>query len=152
MDIVGFNEEMREYLSDEKFFGDRFVEANQGLCTIIINGKEYELNTFIEEEKDNFNNSEIFEIELKGINNITDFTHMFCGCYCLSSLPDFHKINISKITNLSGMFSGCIHLKKLPNCISQWNTENITNMSALFYRCRDLEELPDISKWDTSNV
>lgn len=62
MDIIGFNEEMREYLSDEKFFGDRFVEANQGLCTIIINGKEYELNTFIEEEKDNFNNEEYLKL------------------------------------------------------------------------------------------
>ena len=78
-----------------------------------------------------YDNKEEFEIKLKGINNITNMSCMFCGCKSLSSLPDISKWNTSNVNNMSYMFYGCESLSSLPD-ISKWNTSNVYNMSVMF--------------------
>ena len=73
-----------EMISDDKLFGEKFVEMNKDICHIIINGEESELISHYE----GFKNNEILEIKLKGIKNIDDMSHMFFGCSSLISLPD----------------------------------------------------------------
>ena len=97
-----------------KIFGNEFVENNKNNCKMIIENKEYELA-----KKFNFKNynKDILEIELKGIENITDMSNMFSGCTSLYSLPNISKWNTNNITNMSYMFSGCTSLYSLPNII-----------------------------------
>ena len=68
-----------------KIFGSEFVKNNKYNCKMIIDNKEYEI---IENYYLNNYNSNILEINLKGINNVTNMSYMFYGCYTLSSLPD----------------------------------------------------------------
>ena len=152
-EIFSLQEDFNEELSYDKLFGKKFVYTNKEKCKIIIKENEYDLDTYIKELEEffDYSNEINFEIKLKGINNITDFSYMFCGCLLFSSIPDFYKISKNKISNINSMFAGCIFLEKLPD-ISILNTENIKDMSGIFYFCTYLEELPDISKWDTSNV
>ena len=74
-----------------KLFGKKFVENNKGLCRLKINEKEIELCEFYELEKRE-NNKKIdklkgwkeIEINLIGLNNITNMNNMFQGCKFLS--------------------------------------------------------------------
>ena len=54
------------------------------------------------------------EIELIGILNITDMSHIFNSCSKLSSLPDISKWITNNVKNMSSMFEGCKLLKKIP--------------------------------------
>ena len=88
-----------------KIFGSEFVRNNKNICKIIYENQEYELQEYINiinNEKENI------EIKLKGINNITNMSHLFHECESLSSLPD----------------------------ISKWDTSNVTNMRMMFYKCK----------------
>ena len=58
-------------------FGKDFVKNNKDKCNIIYEGKEYELQEYIDiENKHNISSKEII-IYLKGIDKITDINHMF---------------------------------------------------------------------------
>jgi len=136
------------YNKNIKIFGSEFVKNNKYNCKMIIDNKETEIA-----EEYNFNNynNNILKIILKGINNVTNMSYMFCGCSSLSNLPDISKWNINNVTNMSYMFCGCSSLSNLP-VISKWNINNVTNMSYMFCECSSLSNLPDISKWITNNV
>ena len=67
------NETFGEIISNEKLFGEKFVDKNKGICHIIINGEETELISHFE----NFKNNELLEIKLKGIKYVDDLSHMF---------------------------------------------------------------------------
>ena len=114
-----------------KIFGEDFVKNNINNCQIVIEGKEYKLS-------ESFNikdyNKDKLTILLKGINNITDMSHMFRRCNSLTSLPDISKWNISNVNNMSGMFFGCNSLKSLPD-ISKWNTSNVNYLNSMFAGC-----------------
>ena len=58
-----------------RIFGDDFVKNNKIIFQMIINDKNYELNSFykIRNEKEN----EILKIKLKQINNVTNLCSMF---------------------------------------------------------------------------
>ena len=56
-------------MSKDKLFGEKFVELNKNICKIIINEKEVELSSYIDNLK--FKNG-LKEIKLKGINNLND--------------------------------------------------------------------------------
>ena len=130
-----------------KIFGTYFVNNNRNKCTIIYQGKNYDLNEeFIFYES----NDNLLEITLIGINNITDMSCMFEGS-SLFKLDGISDLNTSNIIDMSYLFSGCSSLKILPD-ISNWNTRNVTDLSYMFSGCKSLEYLPDISKWNTSNV
>jgi len=145
------NEEIRETygekVSSDKLFGEKFVENNKGICHIIIDGKESELIS----QYDNFKKNEILEIQLKGIKNIEDMSHMFFGCSSLIELPNISKINTINVTNMKKMFFGCCSLVQVPD-ISNWDLSNVTDISGMFSYWKDVRSLPDISKWNTDNV
>ena len=160
-----------------RIFGDEFVNNNKNICTIIVNGKEQKLFGEINKKDIKLNKDNIFEIKLKGIskvtnfssifafcytllkisdlnfntNNVTDLSNMFCRCESLKSLPSKFKWNTNKVTDISGLFSGCSSLTSLPD-ISKWDTSNVKDMNSLFSGCSSLNKLPDLSKWNTGNV
>ena len=129
-------------------FGSQFVKNNKKFCTMIIDGKEYELSTTFDVK--NYEDNQL-EIKLKGIDNVTDMSYLFYKCSTLSSLHKFSKLNTHNVTRMSDMFYDCSSLTSLPD-ISKWNTNNVTHMTEMFCGCSSLKHLPDISKWNTSNV
>ena len=61
------------YIINFQLFGKEFIKNNENKCFIIYNGEKYDLNHFSPyESKKGF-----YAIKLKGINNITDLSHMF---------------------------------------------------------------------------
>ena len=141
------------YSEETEIFGREFVDNNKSFCKMIFNNNEYDLSTRIRVNKKHLNENNIFEIILKGVNNINNLKGMFqsYNSIPLYSLPDNSILNIQKITDMSKMFDGCELLSSLPD-ISKWDTQNVTNMSHMFNGCKSLTSLPDISKWDTQNV
>ena len=154
-----------------KIFGDIFVINNKNICKMIINNKEYDLDSYFTFDNTNeiiltnINNItkinhmfaqcdsllSIKDIENLNFSNITDMTSIFSSCKSLLSLPDISKLDTSKVTDMSFMFFECSSLYSLPD-ISNWNTSNVSNMSFMFSGCSSLLNLPDISKWETSNI
>ena len=141
------------YSGDTEIFGREFVENNKSFCKIIYNNNEYDLSSHLRVNKKLLNNNNIFEIILKGVNNIDNMKGMFrsYNSIPLYSLPDISKLNTEKITNMSYMFDGCELLTSLPD-ISNWDTQNVTDMSYMFSQCKSLRALPDISRWNVENV
>ena len=144
-------EEIKDYfgetISDNKLFGEKFVDMNKDICHIILNGEETELISHYE----GFNNNEILEIKLKGLRNVDDLSNMIFGCSSLMSLSDISKINTKNVTSLKNMFFGCLSLLSLPD-ISNWDISNVEDLSGIFSLCKEISTLPDISKWNTENV
>ena len=132
-----------------KIFGTDFVKNNKNKCKLIHKSKIYKLMEYFEFNE--FPPSDIFEIKLLGINDITDISYMFSNCTSLISLPDISNLDITKFTKLSYMFNNCQSLVSLPE-ISKWNTSNIIYMDGVFKCCKSLISLPNISNWNTSNV
>ena len=112
--IYEINEKNKEY-ENINIFGSEFVKNNKRICKMIISNKEYEITE--QYNIKNYNKNKL-KIKLKGIDNVTDMSNMFCECSTLSSLSD----------------------------ISEWNTNNVTNMSSILHGCSSLLSLPDISK------
>ena len=131
-----------------KLFGDIFVKNNKNICKMKIKGKEYQLQEYL---LNKFNNDDIIEITLTGINNIVDMSCMFAGCSSVVSLSDISKMNTENITNMRKLFYDCNTFKSLPD-ISNWETGKVTSMYSMFHGCSSLLTLPDISKWEVSRV
>ena len=157
-----------------EIFGDLFVKNNKDNCSMIINGKLYDISThFNFNEKNSYPLLELLAFKpLKNMScmfnkcpsllsvlnlskivnkNVTNMSNMFYGCSSLISLPDISKWDISNVTDISYMFYSCKSLLSLPD-ISNWNTFNIKSLSGLFSGCLSLSSLSDISKWNISNV
>ena len=128
-----FNKEIKEInivynINNKKrirLFGDKFVRNSKKICKMIIDNNKYEL-TEEYDVKDYKKNK--LKIKLKGINNITNMSYMFCKCSSLISLPDISKWNTINVENMSYIFSGCSSLISFPD-ISKWNTNNVSFMS-----------------------
>ena len=175
--IEKIKNELGEAISENKIFGENFVKNNKNKCKMIINGKEIEISSYLDNETINLFKDKI-EIKLKGINKIIDSSFMFCGCISLKSLLDISNWNvknvnkmkcmfflcqklenisdisnwdINNVTDMSGIFQLCSSLKSLPD-ISKWNTNKVVDMECMFSKCSSLKTLPDISKWNTNNV
>ena len=133
-----------------KIFGSEFVKNNKNFSKILIKSKEYDLTDKISIDNNNPNNP-IFEIQLKGIQNMTNISHMFSGCSSLDKLPDISRWNTTNITNMSYLFYKCSS-NKIFNAIKEWNTINVKYMDYAFSECIELLSLPDISTWNTENV
>ena len=151
IDDKQFEKKVGEKMSKNKIFGEKFVKNNKNKCKIFINNKEYELCSYISEEIEKLKENDSLEIKLKGINEITDMSYMFCGCLSLAYLPDIDKLNTNNVTNMRCLFSGCKSLSYLPD-IGKWNINNVKDISSLFYGCVLLKFIPDLKKWKTSNI
>ena len=136
--------------SELKIFGKYFVEENKENCKIIYEYKFYELNEYL-----NISNCDknlgIVEVELTGINNITNMAFMFYDCESLLSFQDISNWNTINVIDMSWMFYNCNSLISLPD-ISKWKTNNVTDMSFMFYNCKLLFSIPDISIWNIMKV
>ena len=66
-------------------FGYKFVEKNKNNCKMIIDNMEYEITNKYDIKNYKYNK---LNIKLKGIEKISDMSHMFFACSLLSSLPD----------------------------------------------------------------
>ena len=130
-----------------RIFGDKFVKNNKRNFQMIINDKNYELDSFykIENQKEKEIENEILEIKLKQIKDVNNLSYMFKECSSLIELPDISKLDTNNVTDMSLMFSQCSSLSSLPD-ISKWNTNNVTNMKAMFELCSSLTELPDFKE------
>ena len=69
-------------------FGYKFVENNKNNCKMIIDNMEYEITNKYDIKNYKYNR---LSIKLKGIEKISDMSHMFFACPLLSSLPDLSK-------------------------------------------------------------
>ena len=81
--------EINENSEEIRIFGDKFVENNKNICKLLINGKIEKLKTFISRE--DINHKNIFEIKLRGINNVTNMNHMFSHCTSLKNYLIFQN-------------------------------------------------------------
>ena len=73
----------------------------------------------------------IAEIKLIGLDNITDFSYVFCNVADVVFTPGLKKLDTSKVTDMSYIF-----YKSNPNIfkeISNWNLSNVTNIEYMFY-------------------
>ena len=91
------------FIDDKEYSGDvirildkYFIKNNKNKGKLIYNNKKYELKEYFEEIDNNYKDIDIIKIKLYGINNISDMSRMFYGCYHLSS---FSEINIQQNIN-----------------------------------------------------
>ena len=141
---------LKETISREKLFGERFVENNKNICKIIINDKEEELCSYLQNYKNYLKDGKL-EVKLIGIKNIIDFSSMFSGCMSLYSLQELSKLNENNIINIEDIFFYCSSLSFIDD-ISRWKINKVKSICGVFQYCSSLNSLPDISKWNTDNV
>ena len=107
-EIEYFKRDFWETLSKDKLFGEKFVELNRNKCKIIINEKEVELSSYLDNLK--FKNG-LKEIKLKGINNLNDISYMFCGCVSLKLIKGLENLNMNNIININSLLNNCKKIK-----------------------------------------
>ena len=91
-------------------------------------------------------------------SEVTNMSHMFCGCYKLKTIDFGQNFNTSNVENMAYMFSSAKYEKEPPLPmnftslnVSGFDTAKVTDMSHMFYMCYLLTSL-NVSGFDTSNV
>ena len=92
------NESLNNYLiTDEgytgdilRIFGEYFIKHNKNKFKIIYENKKLELKDILDNDKI-LNREEPIKLKLIGIDNITNMSHMFNGCFHLSSFHIFYN-------------------------------------------------------------
>ena len=74
----------------------------------------------------------------------------FYHCYNLTTLLDFHNLDVSDCKDFSDTFWYCEHLINISS-LSNWNLSNGENFSNMFYGCYSLTNLSTLQNWDVSN-
>ena len=133
-------------------FGDEFVVRyrKNNACRIIYNGIEYPIKEFFPFDNTNIHNKNI-RIKLKGINLMTDLSHMFRKANNLIDVPNISSIDTSRVKNMEVMFEGCNQLVELKG-INRWNVENVVSMKGMFFECSKLKYLSEIEEWNPINL
>ena len=62
-----------------------------------------------------FGKIKLNEINVKGMEKLTDMRYIFYGYSSLCSLPDISKWNTFNVKDMSSMFYGCSSLSSLPD-------------------------------------
>ena len=132
-----------------KIFGKKFIENNMGNYKMMIDDKNFELNSFY--NITNKQENEILKIRLRQLKNVKDISFMFYRCSALKSLINIENMDTTNIINMNSLFNGCSSLTSIPN-ISNWNISSLKDISFMFNECHSLLSLPDISKWNTNNI
>jgi len=79
----------KEYSGDVIRILDKyFIKHNKNKCKLIYNNKKYELKEYFEEIDNNYKEKDIIKLKILGINNISDMSRMFYGCFHLSSFSN----------------------------------------------------------------
>ena len=66
-----------------------FVKNNKNKGKLIYKNKKYELKEYLEEIDNNYKDKDIIKLKIYGINNISDMSRMFYGCYHLTSFSEY---------------------------------------------------------------
>ena len=103
LDIILYYKHVNDNI---KIFDKEFVKYNKDKVKIIYK-KKYEIKEYLENFNNNYYPNNIITIKLKGFNNITDMSRMFCGCNLLLTLSGLSKWNTSNIIDMSEIFCGC---------------------------------------------
>jgi len=138
-----------EFYNENKIriFGDIFVNNNEKICYLIINGQKTKLTQFY-----NYNEEESeLNITLVKTGNINNLSSMFAHCVSLTSLPDISRLDTSNVEDMSSMFLNCKKLVEIDD-ISKWDVSKVISMKSMFCNCESLLSLPDIGKWDINNL
>ena len=76
----------KEYSGDVFRILDKyFIKHNKNKGKLIYKNKKYEMKEYFEEIDNNYKDKNIIKLKLYGINNISDMSRIFYGCYHLSS-------------------------------------------------------------------
>ena len=94
-------------------------------------------------------NFKYIDISSWDVSNVTNMSHMFCGCSTLKSVGDISKWDVSNVTDMRYMFYGCDELKSVRD-ISGWDVSSVTDMNGMFCECKSFNQ--DLSSWNVSNV
>ena len=139
-----------------RLFGRQFVSRNGNKCKLVIDNKKLDLLEFI--EIDNISkhlvNENIFKLRLLVINEINDFSKMFCDCKSLLSFQKESKKNINKNliqNNMNSSNNSFVDINKL----YQFKNEDcsyIEEIDSKFSNCESLLTVPDISNIDTTKI
>lgn len=81
------------------------------------------------------------------LNDVTNMSCIFSGCYKLVGNPSFNGWDVSQVTNMHQVFNLA---RKFNQPISSWDVSNVTDMSLMFSHA-ELFNQP-IGVWNTSNV
>lgn len=84
-------------------------------------------------------------LDFSSVNQSSAGGHLFNGCRCLESVPQF--IGFSNIKSARNMFQACYALKSIP----QLDTSNVTNMSNMFASCYLLKTVPVLNTSKVTN-
>ena len=159
----------KDYKEDAiRILGKYFVERNKNNCKIIYNNKKYKLKEFLDEIDGGYNHN-IKEIKLKiiGINNITDFTDMFHGCFHLLSVSESKIENIQEcisppydIFNDNNSYLSLFDEKKAKDTMEENKSIDYEfyNSFDLYYGCilSSFDNISSISKneenYDSTNI
>ena len=80
----------KEYSGDVLRILDKyFVKNNKNKGKLIYKNKKYELKEYFEEIDNNYKDKDIIKLKIYGINNISDMSRMFYGCYHLTSFSEY---------------------------------------------------------------
>ena len=140
-------DDVKEYSEDIlRLFGKKFVKKNKNKCRIIYENKKYRLKEYLEEIDNNYKNKNIIKLKLYEINNISDMSYMFYGCYHLFSVSEYQKwsfednLNNTKVIfSEDDLFLSLYEEKKMDN----YNKKDIENYFSLSNN--SIKELKSIS-------
>lgn len=81
------------------------------------------------------------------LNDLTNMSHIFAGCYKLVGNSSFNNWDLSNVTNLASAF---YFAKKFNQPISNWDLSHVTDISQMFMWAQLFNQ--PVENWDTSNV
>lgn len=85
--------------------------------------------------------------DLPFLENVTDMSGIFGGCYNLVGNPTFSDWDVSHVTNLHESF---YFAKKFNQPIGSWDISNVTDISLMFVSTEEFNQ--PLGAWNTSNV
>ena len=95
----------------------------------------------------NINPTQCYNLEIKNIDNITDFNGMFVYFHNLYSIKNIENLVSSNVVNITKIFCGC---NRLVSNIPNWNISKCNDLTAVFNDASNI--IGTLPNWDTSNI
>ena len=98
----------------------------------------------------NGNGEKIKKVDIKpGVSLPKDATAVFANLPIVTEIEGLENLDTSETTNMSHLFDGCYKLTSIN--VSNFDTGKVTDMSFMFKQCSNITSL-DVSSFDTSRV
>ena len=148
--FINVLEEEKEYSEELRILGKYFVKHNGNKTKLIYNNKKYKLKEYFKEIEDNYEDKDIVKLKIKGINNITDISRIFYGCYHLSKVTEYQQKNNLLIEEIKESSLTKSPIKSNINIQSKFSifsiessstlkSNKIYNLGQMFFGCISLE-------------